>query len=678
MMRRKDAKTVRALAAVLAAAAILSALAGCGLFSKEGKDGKGKPAESAAPLVLTDFSGETDAMVVNDVEDLVFTVRGSQAGRQDISIVVNDSNLGPMRDDGVFPDEKATDGIYTASITISSDAYAETLKICAASGKYRSDPFLLNVYATPTGEELAGIAAMEEKLEKLEKDLDTGDGSVLPGFLPLLLQQAGEVAGKAVEDGLLKEYEITDDSVEMVFPCGGLYIFKPEVSCLLGMGDGGNVELLTLEPFPNALKKQGLAPHVDARAYDVDDAFPAYFFPNENNLDGEDVTLDALAKFTSRRLIIWEGHGGWSWRAHSYLLTRDTTGLLGVFSSMERFKSWIRKETVVCGGYVAFTARYVEKYLNDIDDTAVILISCRGGRDSLLADAFLERGAGAVVAFSEDLCMDYGVDFIDALIWRLTKVNPETGLYYTFGEAMEAAKKEAGADDGASKQKNNLGYMKSSEPLLFGGEEAEGLRLCDLAPETETGTKAPETESETKKPETESETRETEKPAADLKDGTYQFRIRKAALIPYDGGYRTTAEKIENVTIPSSRVKTLQKGDVLDVEGVGSFEVTEVTPTWIGLSEGNQLYPAEGGNEWILAWPSDAPYTASAGIVEIYIPPEARIENWLSPEQSGESGFRVEESIKSLFEDPSVPSEETFIVVVQGGKIVSVTLPFHP
>ena len=672
-MRKNGVHRIRLTAAVLLAAATLSLFSGCGLIGKKRKDNSKATETALRAIALTEFTGETDAMVVNDTEDIVFTVKGSEAGRRNISIVVNESNVGPMTDDGVAPDKTAGDGIYTASVTIRSDDYAETLKICAASGSYRSDIFLLHIYEMPTAEEAAKADELEKRLEQLEKSYDAGDGTVSMETVPELLQKAGEIAGKAQDAGVLKDYEVTEDAVEMEFVCGGLYIYKPEVRGLWNIGDGGSAEIFTLEPFPAALKSNGLKQHIDDAARSITEALPEYSFPDEREIDGKEVTLDALDEFSTRQLIIWEGHGDWNRKVHSYICTGENMSLFAALFDWDLFKQWIKKDIVMAGGKKAFTAKYVDKNLGSIEDSVVLLCCCRSGYDSTLADAFLNKGADAVIGFSEYVHMKYEMKLIDRFLAHLTETDPDTGLYYTFKEAMRLAGEEEGTDDGEYKIEEGITkgpYSIPSSPVIFGGDEAEELRLCE--PQQDTAEPEEETDPE---PASESETEEL---SAGLADGTYQLRIHKKNLVPYGGGYRTKAEKIENVTIPASRVKKLQKGDVLRVDGVGEFELLEVTPTWISLSEGNQLYPAEGGNEWILAWPNDVPYTTSAGIVEIYIPPEARIENWLSPEQSGEGEFRVEKSIAKLFEDPYVGTEETFTVIVQGGKIVCVVLPFHP
>ena len=81
-MKSNGGRLFRILAAVLIAASAAALFSGCcGLLVKRRDDGgkttKTEPA--AKPIVLTDFSGDTDAMIVNDTEDVVFTVKGSEA-----------------------------------------------------------------------------------------------------------------------------------------------------------------------------------------------------------------------------------------------------------------------------------------------------------------------------------------------------------------------------------------------------------------------------------------------------------------------------------------------------------------------------------------------------------------------------------------------------------------------
>ena len=671
-MKSNGGRLFRILAAVLIAASAAALFSGCcGLLVKRRDDGgkttKTEPA--AKPIVLTDFSGDTDAMIVNDTEDVVFTVKGSEAGRGDISIVVNDSNLGMMRDDGVAPDETAGDGIYTASITISSDDYAETLKICAASGKQRSDMFLLNVYEMPTEAEAKAADDLENALNAIWASYGGEETALSEDEITNLLQYAEDAVNQDAS-GLIAECRRDDTSLEIRFRNGGLFCVSPLMDGLWSIGDGGNVRITTLEPFPEAVGRVRVSPHVDQNAGRISAAFPNYSFYAEDNMDGGAVTLGTVDAFSSRQLILWEGHGGWGPLAHSYIVTQERTGLSDVFSDWSLFKSWIGKEFVIANGKKAFTAKYVKKYCGDLRDSVLVFATCNGGRDDRLAKAFLDKGAAAVVAFSDLLAIQYSQEFLDAFLPALTEINKETGNYYTLYEAMEYAKGLAGRTD--AKYKKDMAFVSPSEALIFGGETAEDLRLMDKVPD-----EAPAGEKEgrdTGGPESESGTEE----AQALPDGTYRFVIYKNRLLPADGGYKTLADRIEYVTIPDSRVKELKKGDTLRVDGVGSFEVIEVTPTWIGLSDGNQLYPLGDGERWTLAWPGDAPYTRNAGSVMLLIPSDAVIENWLSPEQEGTSGPRREKDIAALFGDTAVGVKEECEVTVQNGRITKVTLYFHP
>ena len=682
-MKGNGGRGFRILAAILAMASVTALFSGCcGLLVKRRDDNNKttivKP--DVKPIVLTDFSGDTDAMIVNDTEDVIFTVKGSEAGREDISIVVDDSNLGMMRDDGVAPDETAGDGIYTASLTITSDDYAETLKVCAASGKQRSDMFLLNVYEMPTEAEAKAADDLENALNALLASYGGDEADLSEDEMTNILQYAEDIVNQD-SSGLVAECQKGDTFLEIRFQNGGLYYFRPSTDGYWSIGDGENVRIITLEPFPEAVTRVRVSPDVDQNAGRISEAFPNYSFYEEDNVDGYDITLDTVDSFSSRQPILWEGHGDWGPLAHSYIITQERASFWDIFSDGDLFKSWIKKEIVFASGRKAFTEKYVKKYVGDLSDSVLVFATCNGGHDDRLAKAFLQKGAAAVVAFSDLLSIPYAQEFLDAFLPALTEINKATGNYYTLYEAMEYAKGLVGRTDAKYKTGS---FLSPSEALIFGGGSAEDLRLMDKvpdeAPTSEAGTEALIPENETAPesetiPESESETEET---IPNLRDGTYRFEIYKNRLIPIDGGYKTLAEGIKYATIPASRAKALQIGDILRVDDVGSFEVTEVTPEWIGLSEGNQLYPLGNGDEWVIAWPSDMPYTINVGSVMLVIPLDAVIENWLSPEQEGGQGPRREKDIAALFEDTDVGMKEEFEVMVRNGRVTKVTLYYHP
>ena len=202
--------------------------------------------------------------------------------------------------------------------------------------------------------------------------------------------------------------------------------------------------------------------------------FSNYSFISDNNLDNSAVSLNRIKSISSNQIIIWHGHGGYSKSLHSYLLTGEEFDWNKWLNDVGYWWDCVQERIVESsGGRAMITSKYINKYCSNMNNTLVYLAACQSGKDSTLANAFLNKGAIAVVANSETIYTTYNTRMENATLTKMMTVNPSTQNYYTLKEALSAAKQQYG---------NNDGSEHKATPIIYGGTKAENYRFGDVRP----------------------------------------------------------------------------------------------------------------------------------------------------------------------------------------------------
>ncbi len=106
-----------------------------------------------------------------------------------------------------------------------------------------------------------------------------------------------------------------------------------------------------------------------------------------------------------------------------------------------------------------------DKYVGDLTGSIVYLGNCFSGRECTFAQAFLQKGAEAVIGNSHAIQVPYNSLVEYTTITKLGEINPKTHMTYTIYEALEYAKSIYGKND---HEKNPDLAGDPSEPILYG------------------------------------------------------------------------------------------------------------------------------------------------------------------------------------------------------------------
>ena len=189
------------------------------------------------------------------------------------------------------------------------------------------------------------------------------------------------------------------------------------------------------------------------------------------NLDDEEVSLSAIKSFESNQIILWEGHGNYSKFDHSYLVTGEKYKWYMDFD-LDYILDFIQGRVFESSGRICITSKYIKKYCHNLDHSFIWLGSCNSGKDSVLADSFLQAGASAVIGFTETTKAAYERVVLSNVIAAMTSLNNDTSNYHSMKEAITEAKSSVGADD-------SLFGGVGSTAKIFGGEKANNFRFAD-------------------------------------------------------------------------------------------------------------------------------------------------------------------------------------------------------
>lgn len=221
-------------------------------------------------------------------------------------------------------------------------------------------------------------------------------------------------------------------------------------------------------PLPEGVDNQ--ADIIPAAARIVTSNFPNYHYSLVSK--NEPVTAETIKKIGPNQIVLWQGHGNWDEKNHSMLRTGNNFD--GEKLEDPTYEDDFDNGRIVLieeggGGlstnFEGITSKYIDKYGGDMSGSLIYIGACESGVDGVLAQAFLDKGAATVVVMTKTIQTLYGNIMQYTTVKLLTEINPETGDYYTLGEALAKAKSIYGKDD---LEKGFYPAALGAEPVIYG------------------------------------------------------------------------------------------------------------------------------------------------------------------------------------------------------------------
>ena len=434
-------------------------------------------------VTLSNLQSDEEYFVCGKDNVITFTVNVS--GNPDsVQLYKNDTELvGQMHDDGLNGDETAGDGKYSFVVNDninSSDTV--TCEYFASAGNKQSNE--KNIYFFPeiTTENLPKVKedflSVNQKIIRTENQYKDENGCVSEDDVETILSELNNYFDKCIKNGILLCYQSSDKSVYLKFTSGLSLVYSPTTS--LDVNENGDNTKISVTVCQPSLDVQ------DSDLYSLSNQL-AKKFPNEidstiNTYSGSSVTLSTVNSFKNNQIIIWNGHGGYNSNVKSYLVTGQTMewsslqgNILEDYAHNAVFLTPVSENESLQS--VCITSKYIYTHCKNLSNSLFLFTSCHSTQTHELANAFRDRGAAAVVGFTDTVYSIYSQGVIKELLKDMQKINSKSRKYYTLGESLELAKDVLGSDD--HQWRMNLGVInlisqpKSSiaRPELIGNRD---------------------------------------------------------------------------------------------------------------------------------------------------------------------------------------------------------------
>ena len=381
--------------------------------------------------------------------------------------------VGLMHDDGKKGDKKKNDGIYSLSVKISRSKPSK-LKYYTKSGKIKSSAITIYSFSAPSAAGKKDAQTAMTTFTKIQKKYQTSNGTVSSKNARKGVKEATTYAKKLVKNGQALYYEANSTSVTCKMSSGLTVIYQPYINGYDSIGANVSMSIVTFQPCRNTYSSD-LSSNMampDEAANTIAREFSNYTF--KSNLDDSSVSLENIKSIGSNQIIIWHGHGGYNTKNHSFLVTGEKFDWNKWLYNPVYWWDCVQDRILESsGGRAMITSKFISKYCKNMNNSLIYLAACQSGKDSTLADAFLNKGASAVVANSETIYTKYNTKMEKSVLTTMATVNPNTNNYYTLNEALTAAKRVHGNNDGSE----NRAY-----PKIYGGTTAKNYRFGDVKP----------------------------------------------------------------------------------------------------------------------------------------------------------------------------------------------------
>lgn len=476
------------------------------VYVQDAEEPGGKPGLDKENEAILDNLAADEIFFVADYEEteIVFTVDTLEA-YGDVKLYSGDDEVvAIMNDDGIAGDAYAGDGIYTA---VQSGSHpAGVMDYWAQCGDDASNRITLYFFERPTEETVRETQKTVEEIQaaliEIERVHADENGCVAEDQKAVVMEEVAAFLEEARTAGRVLLYQVEGCSVDIKLSSGLSLAYTIKEEGADSIGKDISMTVLTCQPQftemgGEAFSSGGayvlpegvdfLLGMLDAAAADIDTAFDNYEFSESVNYNEEDVTLELVQSFGPNQVILWHGHGYYGPIVKSCLCTGEPFDWDAYLWDVEYYLDCVSNRIVngllLTSDTTIISSGYIEKYCGNLSNSFIYLAACYSGAHSGLAQAFLDKGAEAVVANTDEILRVYNVAMLYETVERMTKVNEETNNYYTLGEALQAAKEVYGASDADSRYGG-----KGATPVIFGGATAGNFRFGDKEEYTEKGT----------------------------------------------------------------------------------------------------------------------------------------------------------------------------------------------
>lgn len=443
--------------------------------------------ERHSEIIVNNFTADEIYFIAGEESTITFTADIEGAVSTVNLCTENDTVVGTMQDDGTNGDVAASDGTYTCVLTttfeseVSEEYYVRT-------DNNKSDSITVYSFDTPKTEEEAEKA--KQKAEKIQTDIadieepyKDSNGYVKSDSLDKIISEVVDYLEQEKINGNVILYEADDKSIYVKLKSGIGYVYQPALENVSEVGEDITLSFSAYQP------------NTDITADEVSDItveLANEFKSTSDNYEGKEVTLSLIKSLPSNRVVFWNGHGGFNSEVKSFLCSGEYFDWLAYIINKDGYKDDCVQDRIVMAStenqenLACVTSNFIDYYCNDLSNDLFFLASCHSGQDSKLADSFINKGATAVLGFTDTVYTAYCCNIVIRTLAYMTKVDETSKNYNTLSQSLNKAKAELGNDDieYAKKFPDVFKTLKNevASPIIFGEKKAEECRLGNYNP----------------------------------------------------------------------------------------------------------------------------------------------------------------------------------------------------
>ncbi len=403
------------------------------------------------------FATDTYDILIGETKTVTFTSEiFSNIELEDSAVTVIDEDnntIGTMNDNGANGDITADDGIYTLKVALSSNEVGGK-KYYSSVRNVLSNDLTIGFYRNFTDSDFANYEYVSNEIEIAISPFIDDNGYIIEGKEQEAIDAIETALDKQKREGRVVSYTANELEYEITLVDDFVFSY---MLMQAGQESGvGSCELVTIQSFKgqwtDSSLNAGSDSMTDGSAQLIANTFDEYVF--SKNLDNEEVTLDSIKGLKEDSVVVINTHGGYSEKYGSKIcLGQSRTTAINEDYKEDYWAGRIGYSGAAGKSVYSISGGFIEKYCDNLNNSLIYLGACSTCKDMLdgqsneyeLAQAFIDKGATAVVGTNNTVSARYDYDFGIALFKGLTKVSDDK--YYTLQQAFDYATEIAGSSD---------------------------------------------------------------------------------------------------------------------------------------------------------------------------------------------------------------------------------------
>lgn len=457
----------RAFILIISVLMIVLSFAGC---SSESSATLANTVSTSSELV--NFKANTYDIEVGESKYVRFTVESNLGESvESVSLYTGNTAIASMTDDGQNGDLISGDGIYTCSISLSSDKRSNIDYYAYYDGK-SSNTFTICFYQNISEDEYSGFIDISNAVNECT---DYSSAYNIISTSSGVENFTADEDNKSIEYktiyGITGYWQLKDEGVkknsyaaeDIQIPSDDQYygdIFS-QINNLTVGSFSSKKSVLVLRPFRND-------------GFDYDDflyAGAALAYASNGALDvydDYDAGIDVFKSFGNYGTVLIDSHGSLSAdRTTTYILT----GELVNYDTVSKYSQDINGERIIeANGRFMVSSSFFDKYYstNSLNDTTLFLGTCYSAYNSSFGNTFAQKGSPLILGYSDSVYVPYCNDTLYNFMIKNMLINGKEA-----DEAFSSTVSECGESDGLA------------EFVMF--KNGEEVRLYDLNYQSSSG-----------------------------------------------------------------------------------------------------------------------------------------------------------------------------------------------